>query len=129
VPGTSNSGNYTVSWTAVFGTATYELQQKIGAGSWGNVTLPNPTDTSKVYSGQSSNTYRYRVRACNPHGCTAYSVESLLNVAITPGMPASITVPTTATDGNFNASWGGASGIVTAYQLERQLNGGSWTSV
>lgn len=34
-----------------------------------------------------------------------------------PGVPSSITVPTSSTTGNYTVSWGAATGTVTAYQL------------
>jgi len=80
LPATDNDGNYTVSWNAVSGATTYQLQQKIGTGSW--VTAQNTSATSKDYSGQLSNTYYYRVRSCNPNGCSVYSAEKTTEVVL-----------------------------------------------
>jgi hypothetical protein len=39
-----------------------------------------------------------------------------------PGVPSSITVPTSSTTGSYTISWGAASGTVTAYQLFEATN-------
>jgi hypothetical protein len=39
-----------------------------------------------------------------------------------PGVPSSITVPTSNTTGSYTISWGAASGTVTAYQLFEATN-------
>lgn len=41
-----------------------------------------------------------------------------------PGIPASITVPSSSSTGSYTISWGAASGTVTAYQLYEATNSG-----
>ncbi len=120
--GTSDNGDYTVSWGSVGNTASYQLQEKVGNGTWsrvGNTSSrffePEPRKTNGTYS--------YQVRACNAAGCSSYTPVKTIIVARTPGVPSSITVPTSATDGTFDVNWGGSSGTVTKYDLDRQKVG------
>jgi YD repeat-containing protein len=102
----------------------FEWQERENNGSWTN--LATTTTDWFQRTGRSSGIWGYRVRACNSAGCSAYSLEQVFYVAITPGIPASITVPG-STYGSFTASWGTASGSVTAYDLDIRLGGGSYT--
>jgi len=124
LPTTDSDGSYTVSWNSVSGAATYQLQQKVGTGSWS--TVQSTSARSKSYSGQSANTYRYRVRSCNPNGCSAFSSEK--QIAIPPRTPGAISGPSTDRDGAYSLSWGSSSGA-TSYVLQRQLNGGTWSTI
>ncbi len=46
-----------------------------------------------------------------------------------PGIPSSLSAPSTANTGVYSVTWGSASGTVTAYQLQERLTGGSWSTV
>ena len=50
-----------------------------------------------------------------------------VNVLRPPGVPASITSPSTDNNGIFTVSWGTASGTITKYELYQQKNAGDWT--
>ncbi|WP_185236280.1 chitinase N-terminal domain-containing protein [Teredinibacter franksiae] len=126
VPADDNNGSYSVSWGSVTNSRNYTLQERTGTGSW--ATLQNTSATSRTISGKGNNTYGYRIRACNNIGCTAYSAEKRINVALTPGTPSSISAPTPH-DGDFTVSWGIASGSITQYELEQRVNGGDYTNV
>ncbi|MEP2302183.1 MAG: SpvB/TcaC N-terminal domain-containing protein [Kangiellaceae bacterium] len=87
---------------------------------------------SLALSGRGDGDYTYRVRACNGYSwaCSAYSSHSAnLNVLFKPGTPASISNPSTDTDGTITIDWGVASGIVDEYRLEEQKNSGAWVQV
>ena len=126
VPADDNNGSYSVSWGSVTNSRNYTLQERTGTGSW--ATLQNTSATSRTISGKGNNTYGYRIRACNNIGCTAYSAEKRINVALTPGTPSSISAPTPH-DGDFTVSWGIASGSITQYELEQRVNSGDYTNV
>ena len=72
-----NSGNYTVTWSAVPGATHYFLQRSLGP-SWGSAM--NKTGTSLAYSNQNSGDYRHRVKACNDGGCSAWKEGALVTV-------------------------------------------------
>src|SRR3546814_14114545 len=64
------------------GAATYTLQEKVGSGSW--ATAYSGTAQSKAYSGKASGSYGYRIRACNPAGCTGYSATQTVQSVPVP---------------------------------------------
>ena len=127
VPASDNNGAYTVSWSASTGAAHYDLQRRTNGGSWSTI-LNNTTATSRAESGLGNASYDYRVRSCSGTGCSAYTAVKTTDVAITPGVPSSISSPTTSHSGAYTVSWGTASGSITKYDLNKRLNGGSWSS-
>jgi len=140
-PASSSTGNYTVSFkTSAWGT--HYLQEKKNSGGWVNiktyVTNPNgttsyPSITRNVsVSGRTSAMYSYRVRFVAPSESTlssGYSNIKVTTVSIVPGIPSSISAPSSDNDGSFSVSWGSSSGTVTSYKLEQQLNSGSWSQI
>ena len=126
-PASDADGAYTVSWGAGTGASTYELQERVNSGSWS--TVQNTSATSRAVSGKGDGTWTYQVRACSATGCSGWSSTSAnIIVALTPGVPASLSAsPTSSTNGSHTVSWGAASGTVTAYQLERDIDGGGYS--
>lgn len=55
-------------WTGV---ASYQLQERVGDGSWRTVTLPTKLSTSATRAMTIGTTYRYRVRATDVRGNTS----------------------------------------------------------
>ena len=127
VPASSANGGYSVSWGAIGNTSRYTLQEKVGSGSWS--TVQDNLSRSKPYTGKGNNSYYYRVRACNRLGCSAFSGEQRIDVALPPGVPSTVHIPSGPTDGQFNVSWPAATGSVSEYQLEQSLNGGGWARI
>ncbi|MGS2724925.1 RHS repeat-associated core domain-containing protein [Porticoccus sp. GXU_MW_L64] len=126
VPSGDSDGSYTVSWGSSSGATSYSLQRRLNGGSW--VTLQNNSATSRSESGLSNGTYEYRVNASNNSGSSAFTSIKKTDVAITPGIPSSISNPSVSYTGNFTVSWGAASGSITKYDLNKRFNGGSWSS-
>ncbi|MDM3872286.1 hypothetical protein QSV34_13100, partial [Porticoccus sp. W117] len=126
-PTNDNDGTYSVSWNNSTGATSYQLQRQTNGGSWS--TIQNTSATSRSESGLGNAVYGYRVRACSSVGCSAYSSVDTTQVAITPGVPSSITTPGTNYSGTVSLSWGAASGSVSYYQLQRQFNSGSWATI
>ncbi|MCG8371189.1 MAG: FG-GAP-like repeat-containing protein, partial [Proteobacteria bacterium] len=123
-PASDNDGSYSVSWNAVATASTYELQRQVDGGAW--ITIQNTASTARAESGLTNGTHSYRVRACNPGGCSNYTATLNVAVAIPPATPGSITGPGTDYDGAFTLNWGSVAGA-TYYELERQADGsGSW---
>ncbi|HEX5786564.1 MAG TPA: hypothetical protein VFY03_00170, partial [Woeseiaceae bacterium] len=83
-PATDADGTYTISWSAVPGANTwYELQEKIGTGSW--ATVYSGTLRVLNFSKAVVTSYTYRVAACTAlHGCSAWS--STIAVSVTGGI-------------------------------------------
>ncbi|MGS2724817.1 Ig-like domain-containing protein [Porticoccus sp. GXU_MW_L64] len=126
-PTNDNNGAYSVAWSSVSGAAHYDLQRQTNGGSWTTI-ADNTTSTSRSESGLGSAIYGYRVRACSTAGCSAYSSVDTTQVAIKPGVPSSISTPASNYTGSHTVSWGAASGSVTSYDLNKRINGGSWSS-
>ncbi|MEW9573809.1 DUF6531 domain-containing protein [Rhodanobacter sp. Si-c] len=126
VPATS-SGSVAVSWPAASTASSYILQQALNGGAW-----------SQIYSGAAlaytqkettSGSYAFRVQACNAGGCSsAYTTSTSVTVTIPPSTAPSLSVPATNGSGSYTVSWGAVSGA-TSYTLQKQTNGGGWSTV
>lgn len=126
VPATNSTGSYSASWTAVPAATRYELQERAGGGSWS--LIHDGSATSKAMSGKAVGTYEYRVRGCNVGGCAGYSAIKATQVAVAPtGIP-SLTAPASSETGSYTISWTPVA-TATSYELQQQINGGSWTSL
>ena len=131
-PATSSTGKYTVSWPASTGAASYQLERSADSGStWTGVYSGADVSYAQTVG---NGTYRYRVRAANSAGASAWTtgttscVVSLSTTPSAPQPPASITYPATSSTGKYTVSWA-ASTDATSYRLERCRNGGSWRQV
>lgn len=108
-PGTPSSSNVTassatLSWAASSGTVSnYQIERATGATSTSFSQVGTPSGTTFTDSGLAANTtYRYRVRATNSAGTSAYS--GIVNVTTTGG--------------------GGGGGCTTAGAAQSQWNNG-----
>ena len=128
VPASSATGSYAASWTGVSGAASYNLQQRINSGSW--TTVQSSAATGWNASGEASGSYAYQAQACNAVGCGPWSTTGTTTVTLPPipGAPPALTVPANNCTGSYTVSWGGVSGA-SSYNLQQQVNGGSWTTV
>ncbi|WP_337244670.1 wall-associated protein [Luteimonas sp. gir] len=124
VPSTSNTGAYSVSWTASTGATRYELQERVGSDSW--TQIYSGADTSQTHSGRANGTYAYRVRGCATE-CGAWSAEGTITVLLPPPAP-TLTVPATSNTGSYSVSWTASTGA-TRYQLEEQTDTSGWTAI
>ena len=127
VPDNDNDGSYSVVWGSVTGATYYELQRRVGGGSW--TTIQNSSALSRSETGLGNGSYDYRLRSCTAAAeCSEYGVIDTIDVAITPGVPPSINVsPPVSPDGNDTVSWGPSSGSAIGYQLYQQRDGGHFT--
>jgi hypothetical protein len=89
--GKDSDGNFTVSWTAGANTPErYELYEKKNSGSW--VRIYNGSNLSVARS-LGDGTYYYKVRSCSVNECSAFTTTSSVVVIKTPGVPGSISGP------------------------------------
>ncbi|WP_083868384.1 RHS repeat protein [Dyella ginsengisoli] len=124
-PANSTDGSYTLSWNAIGGATFYELQEEFNGGSW--TTVQNNSSLGWSASGKANGTYGYRVHACDVTGCGAWSSVATVTVLYPPGTP-SLSVPANNNTGGYTVSWS-AVATATGYNLQEQVNGGSWTTV
>lgn len=124
VPSNSTTGSYTITWGASSGTVTaYKLYEATTSTFSGQTLVYSGTARSKAISGKGNGHYYYRVRACNASACSGYRTGSnAVSVTLPPGVPSSISVPSSSSTGNYTVSWGTASGTVTAYKLYEATN-------
>ena len=86
-PSVDNDGSFSISWGAASGVVNnYTLQQQInGSGSW--TTIQNNSARTKSFSNLPASDYRFRVKACNGSGCSAYTPTVLVTVGNNGGAP------------------------------------------
>ncbi|WP_368564802.1 hypothetical protein [Pseudoxanthomonas sp. UTMC 1351] len=126
VPASSYTGSYTVSWTAVAGATSYQLEEQVSGGSW--ALIHNAAGSSKAISGKAAGSYGYRVKACNAAGCGPLTAVQAIQVTLPPTAAPSLAAPASSTTGSYTVSWGSVA-AATSYQLEERPSGGNWTLI
>lgn len=140
VPSSIDGGStITVSW----GTSTdaegnlegYIVERQVNGGSWTQIYQGTATSTTNTVA-FGTNTVAYRVKAYDAAGLeSGWKTSSTVTVTNNraPGAPGSLTVPAVVRGGsNLAISWTAASdsdGNLSGYELERQVDGGSWTQI
>ncbi len=125
LPGYSNNGTFSASWTAVAGASSYELEQQHNGGGWTRVYFDAATST--VVSGRATGSYGFRVKGCNAAGCGPASAVEPIEVLVPP-MPPTLNAPGNSPSGQYEIAWTGAA-TATGYSLEESANGGPWAQV
>jgi hypothetical protein len=113
------------SWTAATNAAHYIVTDTLGS----TYNIPSPSTSASIVwaspcpppAGASPEDRKPRyVRACNSAGC---STDASFSVSASPPQPpASITYPSTSSNGSFTVSWGSSPDVATTYQLEQTTN-------
>ncbi len=122
---TTNSA--TISWGAVSGATTYNLQYKTSSGStW---TTVSTSSTSYGLTGLAAGTtYNCQVQSVCSSGSSAYTSVGSFTTLTGCGTPASM-VSSSVTTNSATISWGAVSGATT-YNLQYKTSSGStWTTV
>jgi YD repeat-containing protein len=125
----SNTGAYSLSWTAEATTTNYVLQQQINGGAW--TTLQSTAATTGSVSGEGNGTYGYRVQACYTIGataCSGWSATVSVTVLLPPASAPTVSAPATNNNGVYSVTWTTVS-TATSYTLQQQVNGGAWSTV
>ena len=114
----------------------YVVERSVNGGtSWTQIYQGSALSTANTVP-FGTQSVMYRVKAYDSEGLssgwrTSAAVPVINNVA--PGAPAFITVPETVLGGQpLTVSWGAAmdsDGNLSAYHLERSVNGGDWTEI
>ncbi|RDS80033.1 hypothetical protein [Dyella psychrodurans] len=121
----SNTGAYSLSWTAEATTTNYVLQQQINGGAW--TTLQSSSATSWSVSGEGDATYGYRVQACYTTACGGWSGTVSVTVLLPPASAPTISGAGTSANGAYTLTWS-AVATATAYIVYYD-NNGTWTAV
>lgn len=140
VPQSINGGtSITVSWAASTDAEDnlegYIVERQTDGGSWSQIYQGSATSTSNTVA-FGTESVAYRVKAYDSAGLeSGWRTSSTVTVTNNraPGAPGSITVPAVVRGGsNLAISWTQASdsdGNLSGYELERQVDGGSWTQI
>ncbi|WP_162926301.1 chitinase N-terminal domain-containing protein [Teredinibacter purpureus] len=122
---TDSDGTFYVSWSASSGASRYQLQRKIGSGSWS--TQQNTSSRNKSYTSQANGSYSFRVRSCNSVGCTSYSPTKTIVVnkptLSVPSAPSSVTFLPPPTNVVY---WSSVSNA-TSYNMQYK-SGSTWVT-
>ncbi len=119
----------TLSWGAVTGATSYNLQYKLSSASTWN-TINVSTTSSSVAGLASSSTYNYQVQTVCSSGSSAYSTASSFTTSAAPtcGVPGSLAATSITTSG-ATLSWGVVTGA-TSYNLQYKLSSAStWNTI
>jgi serine protease len=105
-PSITYERRHSVSWSAVTGAISYVaehgMQNGTGAVEWISATV---NGTSKTWTSLPVGRHYYRVKACNPNGCSDYK-PAMSVTAAAPLPPSSISAsPSTTFTGNYTVSW------------------------
>ncbi len=105
----------------------YDVQRKVTDGSWstfysGAGTVVTSTTRKVSSTSMTVGVWEFRVRACNETQCSQFRHGGTATVHYpAPGIPESISVPSSSTTGtSSNVEWGTASGHVARYEAERK---------
>jgi hypothetical protein len=102
-PPQSLTGAFSVTWTAVAGATSYQLDESANGGAWGNIYSGGAT--SRALSSIAAGHYGYRVRACNVAGCSGLSGTVAVQVIHPPGTGPVLSAPATSTVSSYALSW------------------------
>lgn len=126
LPGVAYNGSYSVSWSASAGTTAYQLEESANGGGW--ALIHNAAPLSVSIGGKAAGTYSYRVRACNPIGCTGYSATASVSVVYPPGAAPGLSLPARSGPGSIGIGWNGIGGA-DRYTLQESANGAGWVTL
>lgn len=129
VPALGASGSYTIGWSApmprAVGETAYVLEEGVAGQGWTEV--QRGPAMSRTFTDRQAGSYGYRVKACNPYGCSPYTAEGWIRVVYPPAPPTLID-PGERFGGNFTIAWTGSADSAS-YQLDESFNGGAWSRV
>ena len=112
----------------------YNFQVNVNNGGWQTpFLLSNTPQTSFQYFGANGNNYQFRVQASNNNGASFGPWSAVVSTSVDNAPPTTTmnALPQYTTSPSFWVSWNGAdSGSgVASYNLQSQLNGGSWVTL
>ena len=123
------SSGTTVSWTAVSGALSYDIDDSTSGVTWTSVIKGNQSTSFSITGLNASTTYYWRVRSnCSSTSSSGYSTGSFTTLAaITCNAPTSLNT-TSITSSGATVSWTAVSGALS-YDVDYSLSGQNlWTS-
>ena len=114
-----------VSWSAVSGATSYQLQRSANGGSWQTIYTGSGTSYSDVAGNWTQ--VQYRVASVTMGITSGYATSTV--VTVLPYVVNSFSVPSQVMEGQgIPLSWT-ASAAANTYILERNANNGGWTQI
>jgi fibronectin type 3 domain-containing protein len=105
----------------------FAIERRIGSGSYAALTEVDADVTSYRDTGLTTDrAYAYRVRACGPGACSAFSNEA--ETATPPTAPSALTIGT-VTSSSVQLGWTDNSATETGFEVERSRAGGPFARV
>ncbi|WP_372359240.1 wall-associated protein [Xanthomonas axonopodis] len=126
VPPFGDNGNYSVGWSTSAGATRYELEESVAGGGWSQ--SYSGAGLSKTFGTRTAGVYTYRVRGCNPIGCTGYSASGSVSVVYPPAATPAVSAPARATTAGFTVNWSAVGGA-DRYVFQESANGGAWSTL
>lgn len=125
-----SSATVVLSWQDNANTETgYEVQRAMGTGAYATVATLAPSSSGYTDSGlAAATTYRYRVRALATATVSEWSAIVKVKTAARPNPPTNLTATTPAAR-TVRLTWEDRSDDETGFQIQRSLNGVTFTSV
>ncbi|UPG96709.1 hypothetical protein L2Y97_13275 [Luteibacter aegosomatissinici] len=115
----------TVSWAATSNTTSYTVERSWNGENWPQVYSGAATTVSFAVAVEGG--YVFRVKACNPNGCSVPTQTNAVTVRHTPAAPGSITVQSPST-GSIAIGWPAVSYGQT-YAVGRSTDGANYSDV
>ncbi len=128
VPASDCDGSYAVSWGAVSGASSYEVQRATNVSFSGATSVYTGAATNFNETGRPAGSYWYRVRASSNCGTSNWTSGGPVAVGSGVSAPATISVPSNDCDGSYAVSWSTVS-EATSYELQRATDAGFTTAV
>lgn len=128
VPANNGDGNYYISWNAIGWATTYIVDERLNGGGW--TRIHEEGATSRLLTGRLSGNRGYRVAACNAAGCSGWSAEAVVRVAIIPPVPTGLVatyIQPSANRTDYTAFWNAVPGAST-YAVRSNGNAGCNTT-
>ncbi len=133
VTATASAGRITVNWTAAENAPQYIIQRRVKDGTvWTTLKSNVNTTTYDDTAGTAGTVYQYRIRGRSGTSYGPFRLSSVARViagsstTTKPGAISSVTAAPTA--GKITVKWTASSGA-TMYLIQRQANGGAWTTL
>ena len=135
IPSPDSDGSIYLGWNTITGAISYQMYMSKDGASWQLIKTTGAI--AFVHHGLTNGNYRFKVRAYNSAGYSAYSNIRSVIVSISepdpvpdpiPDAPTLQSIPSPDTDGIIYLSWNSITGAVS-YQVYMSKDGGSWESV
>jgi len=107
----------------------FMLERRTGSGSYTQIATLTANTNSYINTGLSPNTtYRYRIRAYNSSGESAWSNEANVTTGSTPAAPTDLRI-TATTGSSVSLIWTDNASNESGYKIERRTGSGNYVQV